>query len=113
MEIRQFTDPLTAVGFQGVRIDDTITITNALTGEPTVFKIFDDCIMLPLKMCEPIKVINAQETCMKLHISRQRLSQLVNTEMLHPIYLGNSQYFVLDSVLEYKRNRKVGRPKKD
>lgn len=113
MELHQFTDPLTGAGFQGIQIDDKVTITNVITNEPTIFRIKDGCIMLPLEMCKPVTVINAQETCMELHISRQRLSQLVNTEMLHPIYLGNSQYFVRDSVLEYKRNRKVGRPKGD
>ncbi len=113
MQLRTFTDPFTGAPFEGIEIDDEITIPNAITGEPCVFKIKDECIMLPLEMCEAVQIINAQETCMKLHISRQRLSQLVNNEMLHPIYLGNSQYFVLDAVLEYKRNRKVGRPKKD
>lgn len=113
MKLRRFSDPFTAGGFSAVEIDDALIIDNALTGEKMRFEIEDDTIRLPLEMCAPIEIVDAQTAAMTLHISRQRLSQLVTAKVLHPIYLGNTQYFIEEKVLEYKRNRKNGRPRKD
>lgn len=113
MKVRTFTDPFTACDFLAVQIDDTLTITNAMTDEKMTFKIEDEAICVPLSLFEHVETLDVKETCDILEISRQRLSQLVNANTLHPIYIGSSQHFVYEEVLNYKKRRKTGRPKKE
>lgn len=113
MEIKKYTDPFTGAPIETVQLNDQLIFDDPVHGGKLVCDVVDNYIKLPLKSFEFTELIPSQEACMKLHISRQRLSQLVQAEILHPIYLGNSQYFVAQRVLEYKQNRKPGRPRKE
>lgn len=114
MQIHTFTDPFTGAPFQAVQMNDHLIVDiPTCPNEKMVCHITGDYVKIPLKSFEYVPLMSSTDACMELHISRQRLVQLVKSEILHPIYLGNSQYFTTESVLEYKQSRKNGRPRKD
>lgn len=107
-----FTCPFTGCDFTAKQEGDELRFADAVTGHEVKLPLLDGNLILPITLLKHVKTISAQETCMTLHISRQRLSQLVNAETLRPIMVGNCQYFIRDDVLEYKMKRKNGRPRK-
>lgn len=113
MKIKKLTDPFIGAPIEAVQMGDSLIFDDPIRGGKLVCDVVDNYIKLPLESFEYTELIPSQEACMELHISRQRLSQLVQAEILHPIYLGNSQYFEVQKVLEYKQNRKPGRPRKE
>lgn len=113
MKIHNFTSPFTGVDFTAVESNSELIVTNVITGKQMHLPLINDQVHVPTSLLKHVDMIDAKEACMKLHISRQRLSQLVNAETLRPIFIGNSQYFLIDDVLEYKGKRKNGRPKKE
>lgn len=98
--------------FDAIQIGEYLYIDNPLTGEKMSFWSKDDSILLPLKLLQQKEIMNSASVCAMLDITRQRLYQLTLDKKLTPHYIEDKQYFLKDEVLEYKENRKVGRPRK-
>lgn len=113
MELKRFSDPFTGAPIDAIQLEQDVLIFDApLTNDKIVCQIVGDHIKIPLQRFEHVELVDAKEAAMELHVSRQRMIQLVESETLKPVYLGKTQYFALDDVLEYKKIRKNGRPKK-
>ena len=111
MKVQKFTDPITGTQFDAPIFKDHMVLTHAITGEKVHCRIVRDVVYMPLRWFDNIEQMTSLEVCKELNITRARLSQLISKEVLKPIHIGNEHYFLCDQVLEYKRNRKNGRPK--
>lgn len=111
MKLRKLTDPFTGAPIEAMQMDDHLTFTSPLNGGQFICRIDNGCISLPLGEFDYVELMDSQDAAMMLHVSRQRISQLVDTDVLKPIYLGKTQYFSKEDVLNYKKERKPGRPK--
>lgn len=111
----RLTDPFTGASLDAVKLDDHLIFEDPLDPISDIVCdiVRDDYIKMPLESFRYRELIESKDACMELHVSRQRISQLADKGILKPIYLGNSQYFLMDDVLNYKKNRKPGRPKKE
>ena len=113
MKLKRFSDPFTGAPIDAIQFEQDVLIFDApLKGDKIECRIIEDHVQIPLKCFEHVELIDAKEAAMELHVSRQRMIQLVESETLKPVYLGKTQYFALHDVLEYKKIRKNGRPKK-
>lgn len=112
MELRNFTDPFAGIDFTVVAHDDEIRFMHPITNETVTAHLDGETLSIPLSAFERVETMNVKETCDTLEISRQRLSQLVANDILIPFYIGDSQHFRTADILEYKQNRKTGRPRK-
>lgn len=111
MKVQKFTDPITGTPFDAPVFKDYMVLTNAITGEKVHCRIVRDVVYMPLRWFDHVALMSSPDVCGELKITRARLSQLVSKEVLKPIHIGNEHYFMSNQVLEYKRNRKNGRPK--
>lgn len=113
MKLIKLTDPFTGAPLEAVRMEDHLIFDRPLKAEKLVCHIVEkDYVKLPLKCFEYVELMDGKEAAMELHVSRQRMVQLVEANILKPVYLGKTQYFSRADVLEYKKSRKPGRPKK-
>lgn len=112
MKVKKFTDPITGIQFYAPMFNNRILLTNAITGEKMNCPISHGDVCIPLSWFKDVEMANSPEVCEELKITRARLSQLVSKEVLKPIHIGNEHYFLREHVLEYKRTRKNGRPRK-
>ena len=112
-KMHDFNCPFTGARFNAIEIDGKLKAINVITGKPLLMEIEDGCLKIPLSDFKAVSMLDAPETCMTLHVSRQRLSQLIQSGTLKPIYLGNAAFFIEDHVLQYKNTRKTGRPRKE
>lgn len=117
MERAMFTCPFTGVEFQAFKEPHTKKMFFAHALDHEMFGItWDmerDCFIVPAYMFRHIPTCTPAEAAEILDVSRQRVSQLVNDDIIPSHIVNNQPVFILKDVLEYKENRKNGRPRKD
>lgn len=106
------TSPFTGLEFDSVIMDNAMVISNPLTNEKTTYEIEDDFVKIPLSAFKNVKLITNSEAQTLLDVSYTRIRELVLNETLQSFNIGETRYFKLEDVLEYKKNRKTGRPRK-
>lgn len=72
---------------------------------------YELCIsMIYFELVETVTPVEASEI---LETSRQRVTQILNDDIIPSHIVNGKPVFKLDDVLEYKSTRSVGRPKKE
>ena len=70
-------------------------------------------VCIPESLFTRIETVAPNDAADILNVSRQRISQLVNDDVI-PSHMVNGQpVFIMSDLLNYKENRKAGRPKKN
>ena len=111
MQLQKFTDPITGIPFDAVVNSEGMVIEHPLTGEKHVIPIVNGEIRFPLELFNHIEIMRADEVTKYLNITRQRLNQLIQAGKFTMACPQPAFFFTKESVLEYKRTRKPGRPK--
>lgn len=111
-----FTCPFTGCAFSGlVDADENLYVVHPLTGE-TLRINYNANIKkynLDKKVLKWIATVTLAETADILGVSRQRASAIAQSGVITPKTVNGQTVFILDDVLEYKRARKVGAPRKE
>ena len=117
MEKMKLTCPFTGIEFQAFKEPKThkLYFANPLTHEMTSAKwdMIANAYVIPAEMFRYIETISTVEAMEILDVSRQRISQIVNDNVIPSHIVNNQPVFILSDVLQYKENKKPGRPKKD
>lgn len=110
----KLTCPFTGEKFIGTfENDNSLSLSNPLTGTSYNFKIYGNGITIPLELFNYVETVTIPQAQKILDVSRQRAYKLAKSGKI-PVYrIGNKQVFKLADVLRYKNNKTVGRPNKD
>ena len=113
MQELKLTCPFTGIEFTAIEtIDGDLLVIHPLTGEQ--IKIDYDHTAMTYNMnaenFKHIDTVTPTELIGILGVSRQRVSQIVQDEVIPVHHVNGSPVFLLPDVLEYKENRKVGAP---
>lgn len=113
MQELKLTCPFTGVEFTAIEtVDGDLLVIHPLTKEQIKIN-FNHTTLTYSMNSETFKhhdTVTPAELIGILGVSRQRVSQIVQDEVI-PVHLVNgSPVFLLSDVLEYKENRKVGAP---
>ena len=88
-------------------------ITHPLTGENFLVGInIYDTIELNSDLFKHIDTVTLSEAAKILNVSRQRVSAIASKNVIPSKIVNNQTVFLLSDVIEYKRNRKPGAPRK-
>ena len=113
MEKVFLTCPFTGCEFQGFKHNGKLHFSHPLLHEMFSANVVDGKIIIPERLFAHVETITPNDAMEILDVSRQRISQLVNDEVI-PSHIVNGQtVFLKSDVLDYKENRKAGRPRKD
>lgn len=113
MKMRKCTCPLTGITFDAIMDEHEMIVTNPLTEKAITFSINHGFVQIPISMFKSVPLLTPTATAYELGVTRQRVDQLSKTNKLTPHYIANTLMFIKDEVLEYKKQRKNGRPKKE
>lgn len=117
MEKKILTCPLTGVEFELLILEDELQpFTKAIAAHPIehypldiyMNERFEICI--PYKYFEHVQTVTRKEASEILNVSPQRITQILADELIATHEVNGTQVFKLKDVLEYKENRKLGRP---
>ena len=112
MEKVFLTCPFTGIEFQGFKHNGKLHFSHPLLHEMCSANIKDNRICIPESLFTHIETITPSDAMDILDVSRQRISQLVNDDVI-PSHMVNGQpVFLKADVLEYRDSRKAGRPRK-
>lgn len=113
MEKVYLTCPFTGVNFQGFKHDGKLYFNHPLLHEMNACTCENGKITIPESLFVRIDTITPGEAMEILDVSRQRISQLVNDNVIPSHIINGQPMFIKSDVVQYKENRKIGRPKKD
>lgn len=110
------TCPFTGVEFTALKdVDNNLYFNHPLTGQ--ALRVNYNCSIkkynVPKEMMKHIETVSLSEAAEILDVSRQRVSTIAQTEVIKPKTVNGQTVFLLHDVLEYKKNRKVGAPRKE
>ena len=110
------TCPFTGCEFTALQdAEGNMYIKHQLTGED--LKINYNCSIkkfnVPKSFFKHIETVSLSQAAEILEVSRQRISAIAANNAIRPVIVNDQQRFILSDVLEYKRTRKVGAPKKE
>ena len=113
MQELKLTCPFTGVEFTAIKsADGDLLVIHPLTSE----QIKIDCCSSANRYSMPADTFAHIETATPydlidlLQVTRQRVTQIVQNEVIPVHHVNNLPVFLLSDVLEYKKNRKVGAP---
>lgn len=107
------TCPFTGVEFTAIQTaDGDLLVIHPLTGEQIKIDYNHTAMTYSMnaKTFKHIDTVTPAELIGILGVSRQRISQIVQDEVIPVHHVNGSPVFLLPDVLEYKKNRKVGAP---
>lgn len=113
MKTETHTCPLTGASFDAVHLENSLVAINPLNGAQIAYPIRNGYIMVPLWSLEEIETLTPVQAADYLDVSRQRIDQLAATNKICQRYVNGSPVFLKSDVVEYKNNRKNGRPRKE
>lgn len=107
--------PFTGVEFTALEYaDGRIVVKHPLTDE--LLTVNWNCSIkrynMPKEFFEHIPTVTPKEASEILDVSKARISQIIETQTIPTHEICGKTVFILSDVLEYKKNRKVGAPKK-
>ena len=111
----KLTCPFTGVEFTALEdVNGNIYAKHALTGED--IKLNWNCTIqrynLPKSALKHYETITPVQAAKMLDVSKQRISQIVQEQIIPVHVVNGSPVFILSDVEKYSKNRAVGRPKK-
>lgn len=107
------TCPFTGVEFTALKsADGDLLVIHPLTGEQIKIDYYSSAnrYAMPAEVFENIPIATPYDLIDMLQVTRQRVTQIVQNEVIPVHYVNNQPVFLLSDVLEYKKNRKVGAP---
>ena len=107
------TCPFTGVEFTALKsADGDLLVIHPLTGEQIKIDYYSSAnrYAMPAEAFENIPIATPYDLIDMLQVTRQRVTQIVQNEVIPVHYVNNQPIFLLSDVLEYKKNRKVGAP---
>lgn len=110
------TCPFTGVPFKAIQSsDDMVYFVHPLTGEQLtgIYDMRTNTITVSMKNFEHIESVSPKEAQDILDVSKQRISQIVASNIIPVRIVAGLPRFLRDDVLRYKENRCVGAPRKD
>ena len=113
MNCNTHTCPFTGAPFDAVHLDNSLVVSNPLTGAQIAYPVREGCIMVPLRTLGHVDTVTPAEAADMLGVSRQRVDQLAGAGKLCQRYVNGSPVFLASDVVEYKGSRKNGRPHKE
>ena len=121
MESRKLTCPFTGVEFELKTLDEKmlVPLSKAITHHPLLHVPVDVYINERWEVCVPLKYFDYIETVTPIQaseilgVTRQRITQIMQDNVIDSHTVNGSVVLKLSDVLEYKDNRKPGRPEKE
>ena len=116
MKELKLTCPFTGVPFKALlSSDDSVYFIHPLTGETlrAKYHLRENTIELKMSDCAYIETLTPKQAQDILEITKQRVSQIVATNVIPVHRVAGQIRFRLDDVLLYKETRSVGAPKKE
>ena len=113
MQELKLTCPFTGVEFTALKsADGDLLVIHPLTGEQIKITatVPARVYSMDAETFKRIDTVTPAELVGILGVSRQRVSQIVQDEVIPVHHVNGSPVFLLPDVLEYKKNRKVGAP---
>lgn len=113
MKELKLTCPFTGVEFTAIQTaDGDLLVIHPLTKEQIKINYNHTAMTYSMNAdtFKHIDTVTPAELIGILGVSRQRVSQIVQDEVIHVHHANGSPVFLLSDVLEYKKNRKVGAP---
>ena len=112
------TCPFTGHVVNATKDEDTKTLymQNAITHEPIVcmYDFEKDCYCIPARiLMQKYDLVSMTHAAYILGVTRQRISYIAKHEIIKPYTVNDKTMFMRSDVLDYKKNRKVGAPKKE
>lgn len=109
------TCPFTGGNFSALQdADGNIYIKHVLTGED--IKVSWNCSIkrfnIPDTAFKLIETVNMSQAALILGVSKQRISQIADEQIIPCFTVQGNKVFKYDDVVMYRDNRAVGRPKK-
>lgn len=107
------TSPFTGVEFTALKsADGDLLVIHPLTGEQIKIDYYSSAnrYSMPADAFAHIQVASPYDLIDLLQVTRQRVTQIVQNEVIPVHHVNNLPVFLLSDVLEYKKNRKVGAP---
>lgn len=116
MKEKLFTCPFTGAEFKALEYADGRIVTrHALTGEE--IRMNWNCSInkynIQGKAFRHIETVTFSQAAEILDVSRQRISKIASDNVIQPHMVNGTPVFVLDDVLKYKQDRKIGAPRKE
>jgi len=109
----KMTCPFTGVSFPIIEQDGFIIAVNPLDDSTIKTMIRDKNLIIPLDKFNYRETLTLGQAADLLEVSRQRISQIAHTGVIPVKMIAGEQRFLTSDVLRYKRERKVGRPRKE
>ena len=107
------TCPFTGVEFTALKsVDGDLLVIHPLTGEQIKID-YDKSTnryIMPAEAFAHIPTASPYDLIDMLQVTRQRVTQIVQNEVIPVHHVNNLPVFLVSDVLEYKKNRKVGAP---
>lgn len=115
MKKLKLTCPFTGIEFTAHEMaDGKLIVIHPLTGEQLTINW--NCSIkkynLPKEFFQHIKTVDREQAQRILEVTYQRVTQIIQNEIIPVHYINDKPVFVEDDVYEYRKNRKVGAPKK-
>lgn len=114
------TCPLTGVRFELNSLENQLVpLSKAVTHHPLKHYPLDIYmnerweICIPYKYFEYIETVTPTEAAEILGVSRQRIAQIINDNVIDSHMVNGSPVLLLEDVEAYKENRQPGRPRKE
>lgn len=102
----KMTDPFTGVEFTATfHNDNSVSMSNPLTGASYNFKIYGNSITIPLSLFDRIAIYTPQEAAKILGVSRQRISKMAIDEVIPSYTIAGTRVFKAADVIRYKHER--------
>lgn len=108
--------PFTGCAFSAtVDKDKNMIFKNPLTGklEYVHYDKFMECYEVPIGFFNFVETMTLGEASSILNVSRQRMTQIAQSEVIPPKTVNGQTVFIKSDVLKYKETRKPGAPRKD
>lgn len=109
------TCPFTGCEFTALEdLDKNIYFKHPLTGEDLRIN-YNRSIKkynMPRKFFKHVETVDLAQAAEILDVTKQRISTIAMNNVIKPKNVNGKTVFLLSDVLEYKKNRKVGAPKK-
>lgn len=110
------TCPFTGIEFNAIiDADNNLYVKHPITGEVNKIN-YNSSIKkynLPKSLFKHIDTISLSEAADILGVSRQRISAIAANSTIEPFTVNGQTVFKRADVLQYKRTRKIGAPRKD
>lgn len=114
MQNVKFTCPLTGAEFNATAEDDgSLSVTNPITGNIENYRIQNNKICIPIGAFDHVPMIDETQAAKMLNVTKQRINFMAKNKQLHSCIIGGRRFYRESDILNYKKQRKTGRPKKE